>query len=359
MFADPNRWGCVFVVKNPYATDPFHLLFQKYAGNEYCPPVDPSTQQKTWDQWAVTVIDGYLKAYDGLVKFYNGVKGYIAEKVAELVPCEALGEDLETSCEDAAAFVVSSAISAAMVYAGVPPTYPSLDAIKAAGKGKIVDAAVVTACQAIEANGGECTPEIKQGLSLAFEQGIDQLQQGLVKQTSEPDCGDAQLAKEHGVLPMPCFMNYPGTEVHPAKGSVYEPPVVRVQVTKTKSGPSGTGARAATPHKPISCEVTAGLTLSNEVNDKTISGIHYPHVELSGRPFDFTSAHIPRLAVGQSVDMPLSFAKMLPVDFPGSIETHFNALEWVYLYIGGKGPLKVLSGCAVNSDKISVQIPKT
>jgi hypothetical protein len=362
VFADPNLWGCVKVIRNPYVgqMSPPNPLFQFYEGQVYCPEKDPQFQEKSWDEWVVLGLGSYFLIYDRMVKIYNGAKEYIAEKIADWMPCEALGEDLEKTCHDATAYLVESALTAAMVYAGVPPSLPTLDSIKAAGKGKIVAAAVDAACETIEANQGTCTPEIREGLKLSFEQGIDSLEHELAQQASQPECGDVQAAKEHGRLPLPCFNYYPGTEVQPVAGSVYQPPVVSVRITKTRPSPYESKAHAATvtTHKPISCDISASLLLSNAVNKKTISGHYYEHADLNGRPFADPSAHIPRLKVGQSIEVPLDFATMQAVDFPGSIENEFNLMEWIHLYIGGKGPLQVTSACATNTDNIQVQIPK-
>jgi len=357
VFDDPNRWGCVIVVKNPYVGDPFHPLARYKPGKEYCPPVDPSTQQKSWDQWVVVALESYLIAYDGLTKFYNGIKHKIAKAFKDLVPCEYLGKDLEQSCDDAFEYAANAALSAAMAYAGVPPEFPTLDTIKAAGKGEIVDAAVAASCEVIKANNGECTPAIQEGLKKAFEAGLNKLEHELVHQDSEPNCGDEQTAKYHGLLPLPCFTNYPGTEVHPGKGAVYEPAVVVVDVKKVKAGPFDNGGRASKAHPYISCKLTAGLILDNEINDKTISGHYYKHADLHGRPFDFSSAQIPRLKVGESVNVSLVFTKMLPLEFPGNV--HITSMSgWVFLYLGGKGPLSATSNCAVNEAKMQVSIPK-
>lgn len=358
VFEDPNRWGCVDLVTNPYYGNAMHPM-GIYKPGEYCPPPDPDTQEKGWFDWVVIGLTGYLKAYDGLVEFYNGAKSYIADKVAEIMPCEELGKSAQSTCEDITAFAAKSAISAGMVAAGIPPEYPTLEDLQAAGEGKIADAAIAASCSAVEANGGVCTPEMKEAMKTAYTEGIKQLEQSFIdSKASEPVCGNKQLANQHGRLPLPCFSDYSGVVVHPAKGSVYAPPVVKVRVTKIKPSPYESGMQTPPSLKPVHCSVTAGIVLSNYIEDETISSIHYKDVKLFGRPFDLTTAYIPNLAVGQSIDMDLVFAKMIQVELPYSVDTKFNLEEWAYLYVGGKGTLSASSDCAASYDEIQLEIPK-
>jgi len=364
VFPDPNFWGCVNVLKNPYYGKALHPLQAYKPGNKYCPPKDPKYQEKsTWD-WVVLGAGGYLIAYDGLAHFWNGAKNYVASKFKEVVPCEWLGKKLESDCESAAAYVASNAISVGLAVVGVPPTLPDLAALEDMTKGKISDASVDYTCDLIEGNGGVCTPELRAKLREIYKKALEKALGELARAGREPECGNAKEASEHGLLPLPCFTSYPGAEVKPASGSVYEPSTVVVRVTRVKPDP---GVSLA------SCSVNVKMSLTNYFKGGYVSGVYMKPTPLAGDPFVGARSAIPPLTLGKSVDVTLVFSEKSVFNMPGAYNPSFHLTPWLHLYNGGKGSLWAGTktdqsiklpngqsgqiGCS-QSDNLPVQIPK-
>jgi hypothetical protein len=330
VFPDPNLWGCVNVLKNPYSGLGLHPLQFYKPGNKYCPPKDPQFQEKsTWD-WVALGAGGYLIAYDGLAHFWNGAKNYVASKFAEVVPCEWLGKKLESDCESAAAYVAATAISVGLAAVGVPPTLPDLAALEDMAEGKVVDASVEYTCDVIESNGGICTSELRAKLREIYKKALDKALAELARAGKEPDCGDAKQASEHGLLPLPCFTNYPGAEVKPAPGSVYDPSTVTVRVTRVKPDPGFPLA---------SCNVSVKMSLTNYFKGGYVSGVYMKPTQLAGDPFVVAHSAIPPLTLGKSVDVTLVFTEMGVFNMPGAYNPSFHLTPWLHLYNGGKGSL--------------------
>ena len=327
-FPDPNRWGCIIVVKNPYYLKALHPLMQYQPGHEYCPPTDPSTQEKSTWEWIGTAIAGWGKAYDGLAHFYDEAKNYVATQFANTVPCKWLGKKLEDDCKDAARQLAGTAISVGLVAAGVPPTLPDLGALGDLGKGKVVDAAVGYTCDAFESQGGMCTPEMREQLAKLYQQALDELLEGIKRDGKEPDCGDGQTANEHGKLPLPCFTQFPGTDVKPASGSVYEPSMVTVRVTRVKPDPD---------FIMPGCSVFANVNLQKEFKGGWFGGWYAKPGLLSGEAFVEQRTSIPPLALGKSVDLTLLFTRTQKHSLPGLYQPDY--VGWQNLYVGGKGSL--------------------
>jgi len=365
IFPDPNRWGCVVVVANPYK--PPHPL-SSYPPGEHCPPVDPKYQQKGWgEKYVQGSIEGWALGWNKLSGYYNGAKAWIANQIASQFPCELLGKKLEKECKGAVEQMVGAALSAGLAALGLPPSLPDLTALSEAGKGKIADAAVEFTCQTYESNGGSCTPAMRQQLKKYYQQGLDELQKQLETQMKhaahEPACGDAATAAEHGLLPLPCFSDVPGMAIKPAKGSVYEPATVKVRVTRKKAAPANVKG----------CDsVSASLFLKNTFKGGYLGGKNLQAANVAGWAYLPASSSIPKLAPGKSVDVTVIFSKMAPVDVPGDYDPKFNFDHWKILYWGGQGSLSaslsaatvdtgkpngLASGSCAKSDSWPVQIP--
>lgn len=367
IFPDPNRWGCVVVVNNPYFQKVPHPLAGFKPGKEYCPPVDPSTQEKSTADWVWEGIKGYGKAWDGLSGYYNGAKAWLASQIADHVPCEWLGKKLESKCHDAVEQLASYAISAGLVALGLPPSLPDLSTLTELGKGKVADAAVEFSCQTFESNGGQCTPELRAQLRKYYKMALDELQKKLAEnlkhEAHEPGCGDAQTAGEHGLLPLPCFTDFAGTAVKPATGSVYEPPRVKVKITRKTAQPKGVGGCHS---------VAVDLSLSNKFEGGMLSGKSLPPANVSGAAYKTEVAAIPKIDVGKSADIVLNLNHMAKVDVPGNYWPDFYLPNWQVLYWGGKGTLSAgvlaqvesgtssgkLFGSCATGDSWQIQIPK-
>jgi hypothetical protein len=337
-FPDPNRWGCVVVVKNPYrgkaaAKGGFmHPLGGFAEGKEYCPSVDPATQQKSTGEWVWLGVTSYVKVWDGLANHYNGTKKWLAAQFAGIVPCEALGKKAEETCNDAMQEVAGYAISAGLVAAGLPPSLPDTTALAEAAKGKIADAAAEFTCDYIEAQGGGCPPGMREELRKRYAQALDELHKALAKEArrarEEPGCGDAQAAKEHGLLALPCFADFPGAEVRPAPGAAYVPPRVHLRVT-----------RNALPVKGVAgCNrVAVNTMLSNKFVGGKLAGKNLKPADVTGAPYRTEVVGIPPLAVGHKREFALDLHRMATVQVPGNHVPDFYFPNWLILYRGGKG----------------------
>jgi hypothetical protein len=315
---DPNRWGCVVVATNPYDGKLAHPLAGYEPGGTYCPKVDPSKQQKDWDEQVLEGVEGFGHAWNGLSWAFEQAKNWVATKFAETVPCEWLGDDLQDDCESAAKSVASTAISVGLAAAGVPPSLPDLDAMGALAKGKAVEAAVEYSCSLIESEGGECTPEMRDALAKIYTEGLNELQKSAHQQMHEPACGDVQGAKERGLLPLPCFSAFPGATVTAAPGAVETPPAVSVRVTRTKPDPSF----------PMNCKVSTALTLHNEIEG---------HGPVTGQLWTPVTEPLPPIGTGQSAIVKLVYGPRQPFQ----IYAKNGDIEWYHLLLGAKGTFGV------------------
>ncbi len=331
VFEDPNRWGCIRVIRNPHAhgtLDGFpHPLSGYQEHHEYCPPVDPSTQQKdTWD-WILVGLNGWLVAYQGLSDLWNGASGWIATQIVSVLPCEELGATAKGTCQGLATTLVDGALKAGLTATGIPPTIPDLEALGAAARGEVVEAAVGATCATLEEHGG-CSPLMEAALSKAYDAGLDQLADQLMVPAQEPQCGQAVEAKDHGVLPLPCFTDYPGTRVEPAPGAVYQPPVVLVRATRLATGPVEAGQ----------CVVNATVLLSNYWPGGQVPGFASPPIPakpIQGWGFAPAQVPIPPLAVGAAAELRITLPEILLFDLiQGSNYGHGTLLEWYQLYHG-------------------------
>lgn len=350
IFPDPNREGCVFVIKNPYFNEnPIFSPVPKLA--KYKPQTDHCPTHPSMSYQAKTIWDypgGWFKAYKVISAFYDEVKKLAAAQFAEKF-CGLLGNPPD--CQKNARMLAGVAINVGLTAAGIPPSLPDLDDI---AKGNVVDAAVDYSCMVLESQGGTCTPELRAGFAKGYQIGLDQLQKEIEKSAKEPDC-------ESGPGALPCFTKYPGTEIRPATGAVFQPPTVAVRVTLTKPYHSWTHPEG---------ELKASLWLHNVVPAGTKIESQYatvPKTQLDGQLFVPVQIPIPSLAVGQSADVTLVFDRVQQYHFstttdaqgkPNGFADHNG---WCYLYEGGKGPLSVsfLPNSFGNGAEQQIQIPKT
>ncbi|MGH8251239.1 MAG: CARDB domain-containing protein [Steroidobacteraceae bacterium] len=320
----PSRWGCIVVIKNPHAKTFGHPLFQYKEGEEYCPKKDPKLHEKDFGEKVLEGLEGYAHAWNGISWFYEKAKDTVASLIAEvLVPCQLLKELDEgavSTCQEIAKEVAGTAITVGLMAAGVPPTIPDLEGMSNLAKGKAAEAAADYTCELLESEGGQCTPEMRKGLVESYKKGIDQLQKDLLKQAQEPNCGDAQEAGEHGLLPLPCFNSFPGTEVKPAPGTFETSPAVKLRVTRIRPDPDF----------PMDCSISAGLTVKNDIPSygKTEAQLWPP-----------AKGAVPALpAVGSSKIITLNFGPRQPWH---PIGKQGATAKWYELLSGGTGSLGV------------------
>jgi len=331
VFEDPNRWGCIRVIRNPYVTANTggmpHPLAGYAEGGEYCPPVDPATQHKDAGDWILEGLGGWLVAWQGLSDLWNGATGWVAVQIVSLLPCEELGATVGSACVQVATTLVDGALRAGLTAVGVPPTIPDLEALKAAARGQVVQAAVAATCKELAEEGG-CTPLMEATFSEAYDAGLTQLAAQLATQAQEPQCGDAAEAKTHGLLPLPCFTEYPGTRVEPATGAVYQPPVAVVRVTRLAAAPAGADR----------CDVSISVLLSNYWPGGQVPGIASPPIPakpIKGWGFAPAQAAAPPLAVGASQELRITLPGILLFDLiQGGNYGNGSLLEWYQLYAG-------------------------
>ncbi len=329
VFPDVERWGCVVILKNPNPLTPFRP-------GEHCPARWSGQGQHLtfWDY-----VTGWVKAYEVAASFYQDAKGWVATQFASALPCEQLGK-AAAECEKYAAQAAGIGMTVGLAAAGVPPTLPDFSTM---AKGKAVDAGVNFTCMSIESNGGKCSPELRTALGKAYSAGLDKLSRSLDKTMREPGCGNEAVAHEHGREPLPCFGDMPGVEFKPARGAIYEAPMVRARITRVGPGLPEAGE----------LELRADLTLSNHFPGGTIETYYQPvpPTDLSGELFAPARLRMPPLAMGQSVELsvPLGGIKQFTFSSTKNMKGENNGYAvhngWCALYKGGHGPLNVRVVC--------------
>jgi hypothetical protein len=327
VFEDPNRWGCVYVLKNPYYGVPLHPLGTFKPNHEYCPPAYHGQGK---NPGIGDVLMGWVKAYEILTSFYDDAKSWVASQMAKAVPCVWLGGDAAATCDDVARSFAEAGLSVGLAAAGVPPTLPKLSELDDVAKGKIADLAADYSCTQIEARGGHCTPAMRAMLAKLYKAGIDKIQVGIVRNAKEPGCDNAQEAHDNGREPFPCFTSFDGADVRPATGVVTEPAQVTVAVTRVKAGP---------PFQMSACRVRVDLSLSNHFPGGYVHGANQPPADLHGQPFLPADVVVPSLALGQSVNVTAVFSGYRHFHLPTNHDPNLWWDDWMYLYRRGTGPL--------------------
>jgi hypothetical protein len=326
IFADPDRWGCIYIIKN---TDPY--LAGAYPRGEHCgePYRGPGYQANSaWDY-----ITGWAKAYELASNFYEDAKKFVAHRFAESLPCEALGKTA-SACEKYANELAGMAINAGLAAVGVPPSLPSLSEI---AKGQAVNAAVDLTCTTVENQGGQCSPKLRDALKKAYSAGLDKLAYDLDHVTKEPGCGNEKEAHENGREPLPCFGNNPRIEFRPADGAVYQPPMVTVRVTQNNS-----------PVPEFSdLQLQLSVWLKNRFPGGTIES-YYPPVpptDLAAELFAPRSITLTSLAPGQSLNLVLPMGGIKQYTFSIPQERYAVHNGWCALYNGGTATASASTTC--------------
>lgn len=330
-WAQDQWWGCVVVDQNPYAGISGHPLYGFIPGNRFCGRHLHQQADQDLLYWIGAALDGWVHSYDVMSTFYNGTKDWVAGKIVSVVPCEELGHSLEDDCNDVVSAEVEAGLSAGLVAAGLPPALPSYAQLKAAAEDGVTEAAVELTCQSIEANGGVCTEDVREGLRWAYHQGLKQLEESLQREATEPACGDAAAAAEHDRAPLPCFSNYPGTRVHPAPGALEEPATVALHITRVRLAPA---------FPMPGCKVSAVLVLSNHFPGGYLGGVNTPPKDISGWAFEPAVSGLPSIPLGQSIDLTLPFTRPARFEIAGH-NTAWYVEDWPRLYFGGVGQVLV------------------
>ncbi len=353
MFADPNRWGCVVITKNPHVGSFAHPL-ASFEPGEHC-PASYKGQGHTLTPW--DYITGWAKAYEVVTQFYDEAKAWTAAQFANTLPCDMLGK-AAAECKKYGEQLAGAAINAGLVAAGVPPSLPNLNEL---AKGQAVDASVSFTCASIESSGGKCSPELKTALAKAYGAGLDKLEKQLDRTTKEPGCGSVAVAHEHGREPLPCFGDYPGLEFRAADGAVYQPPMVTVRVTRT--------ARGVPELERSEYELRADLVLQNKFPGGQIESYYkpVPPTDLSGELFAPARLTLPSLAMGQSGTLTMPMGGIKQYTFSSTSGGYAVHNGWCALYNGATGSVTVAATCrhstgaavsCASPAKRAVQTPK-
>ena len=348
VFTDPNQWGCVVITKN---NDPF--LKTSYPPGKHCGQSYKGQSYQAKSPW--DYITGWAKAYEVASNFYDEAKHWTAKQFAEALPCEALGK-AGSACEKYSEDLAGVAISVGLSAAGVPPSLPSLSAL---AKGQAVNAGVDFTCQAVENEGGKCSPKLRSALAKAYSAGLDKLTHDLDRVTKEPGCGNEKIAHENGREPLPCFGEYPGVEFEPAPGAVYEPPTVTLRVTRSSTEVSDLP----------NAELVATIWLKNRFPGGQIESYYQPipPTDLYGELFAPAMATLPPVGAGRSLTMILPMGGIKQYTFSSKEGGYAVHNGWCYLYNGGsgsvlgslkcQGPNGTQVSCGAGGE-LKVQMPK-
>lgn len=324
----PDQIGCVIVTENSYKLPPVSLYPARQ--EPYCPKLKEDHKDALY--WVGEAFHGWFFAYDLGANYYNAAKEWIVDQVVGPIPCEWLGDDLESTCDAALHVVVDNAINAAMVSAGVPPTMPDLAQLQEAAKGDLIDSAVEFTCDQVQGTGDhECDALAKEALRKIYKEGLEAMIKDAKRGASEPDCDNAELAVNYEMLP--CFTDYPGVKVKPAPGAVYVPPMVTLKVTRTSAPPS--------PY--LACSLRMALHATNHFSGNSyVQGQKLPPKDIAGELYEPATAPISLLKQGESETIEVAFQKMRFFSIATNTSGPNGTLgEWGDLYWGSKGTLTV------------------
>jgi hypothetical protein len=331
VFADPDRWGCVEILKNPHAGQIGHPL-ASFGPGEHCGP-SYKGQGHTLTPW--DYITGWAKAWDIASNFYDDAKAWTAKQFAQSLPCEALGKSAGAECEKYATQLAGVAINVGLAAAGVPPSMPNLDEL---AKGQAVNASVALSCSAIESSGGTCSPKLRDALTKAYGAGLDKLAHDLDRATKESGCNNAQLAHDNGREPLPCFGDFPEIEFRPARGAVYEPPQVGVRITRTAAGRPvlATGGH----------EISVSMSVKNTAQGQFETYYRpVPPTPIAGELFMPAHLAVPPIAVGRSITVNLTLQGIKQYQFSTTDGGYAVHNGWCALYNGGDATVSASMTC--------------
>lgn len=334
VFEDPNRWGCVeFVETPPPGLATFNPKGYK-PGDELCgePYKGKGNNFDIGDLDPIAIAEDLT---DFVSTLYSDLKEGVLDIAMSALPCP---ESLEGACRAA----LTTAMDAALASAGIPPSLPDFEELKAAAKGELVELATQTALN--ELPGGVackgipyCEDELRKAIAQGIDDGIDTL---LVK-SKEPQCGvGVEEAHAHGREPLPCFNQLPGFKVRPAEGAVYEPFRVTVRVTRS-AAPMPDGL------EPAACRVAVNLTVQKAFQGANLGAAgnyqYLPPAQLSGEPYYAVGAALPPLGPNQSTTIALAFTDFKDFVIPGfdSLQHTYKPMQhWMHLYGNGTGTLE-------------------
>ncbi len=301
-FADPNRWGCVVIVKDDSV---FHSF---KPGGTYCPDhfrgnkSDQITSVGQFFEWAG---DGIVSAFDWVGGAYNGLKNAAVNAVLNYThACDLMNA---AGAGDECKAVANAAVDAGMMALGVPPSIPNFDQLVDQG----VDGAVqLAADQVTEQTGvpcvGPCQDVLRQGLNSAAEQ---------IKNASfAPGCVGDDEAHAHGFEKL-CLP--PGVQVRPAPHTIDIPPRAELEVKRMYRREDG---------KDMPCRADATIYFTNTWGGYVTGPTAYdsrtvPPTKLEGELYEPAGVELsPKMEMGKAYVFPLVFSPAKKYEAPWTPE---------------------------------------
>ena len=315
----------------------------------YEPPDDGWSPLDAFEAFVEFVADVWDYVSDGI----DWIKEKVVNAVLVAVPCKEIAS--EAVCKG----IANTALDAALITMGVPPTLPDFDTVVAGLKGDlatfIVESAgsipgVAEACGLAEA-GNVVSSKVKTCEELAGV-AIDQI----VAQVKQARSDAA--AQAAGIL------SWPGLVLEPDPRGVWQAPRFDLTITRTSD-----------PYLPKTCSLSVWM-------ESTRKGWTYPYLaynqdgggypteftaDVSGRPLQGTSMLIPPLAPGESMTRQLWLTTPTIWFEAGAAEEYWKYYQpmakvktrsWVLLTEGSELTFGVESNCAKPSEQGPFVLPK-
>jgi len=225
-YADPGRWGCLLVVKNPYFNNAPAYFAQ--GGNMWTmyiwavsAPENSVVCPENYEgpSWWEKALDVVLTPFEWAHEAYEWPKDQIV-KVVMSIPglkdaCKKWAS--EQDCKD----VLKGGVEAGLMAFGLPPEIPNAKDLADQG----VDYLVEKGVEQLKSIGVPCVGPCEEKLKEIIK---DQLHEVFDTSVS-PGCVGEDEAKAHGRYPL---CPSAGMVVKPAPGAVAQPPVVVVEVVR-------------------------------------------------------------------------------------------------------------------------------
>ena len=245
-----------------------------------------------------TFLDDLYDAFKTLVNVVSSTYAYIKDKIVEIVTtvtgCNAVaGEMGGKTGEDLCHLVAMSALNAALIYFGIPPSLPNWDELIAAAKGDIVALGVELAESAgVPCDDATFAAEVSQQKNLTCEAALEAL---LDKAIEEMNLFYKDVAASMGFA-FPALMKvrpHPAGQVAPAKVKITVNPTKYTAAEEGDTCPVGvyswsTWQAPPAPFPPKSFTPAGVLVGTSIVPPGWFGGTYYdiPKLSWAGAPFE-------------------------------------------------------------------------
>jgi hypothetical protein len=357
-FADPNKWGCVVVVRNDNPIDTHKV------GATYCPDYfrgDKSDQITSVGGFVDWAAEGIVSAFDWVAGAYNGLKNAAVNAVLTYThACDLMGA---AGAGDECKTVANAAVDAGMMALGVPPSIPNFDQMVDEG----VDGAVqLAADQVSEQTGVPCVGPCQDALRKGFSTAADAMKNAAFA----PGCVGDEEAHRHGREKL-CFEA--GVIVRPAPRSIDLPPRAVAEVTHVQHRTDG-------QDKP--CFARARIDFANHFPGGTVTGptagdtIDVRAQPVKGELYEPATLSLsPSMPIGKPIRLPLLFSPAKKYEFPWTHDLWATSEipprdeqgawgpDWLQLYWGSTARVTLSTvsssagqtNCQVNNNTVLVQ----